>query len=287
MRPYWLLTLVACASSAGATTHDDALKFADTPSSREIVARLTGAEEIAPGVRLSDRAIPARRDQARTYIASVFESIGLVPLVHAYGTGANVYAELASTTAARDMIVVGAHFDSVSRSPGANDNATGVAMVLTLAERLSLQRVRTKKVVFVLFDEEERGLVGSRAFARKLRDAGEIVDSVHTIDQMGWDGNHDRLIELERPDAGLADSYRAAVADLGVSIPIVITNVGTSDHASFRPTFPAVGITEGYRTGNTSPDYHRPTDTFDKVDFAYLASTTALVERMLETRLRP
>jgi Zn-dependent M28 family amino/carboxypeptidase len=287
MRPLLLLTLVACASSAGPGTHDDAVQSGATPAPREIVARLTGAEEIAPGISLSDRAIPARRDQARTYIASVFESIGLAPLVHAYGTGANVYAELASTTGTREMIVVGAHFDTVNRSPGANDNATGVAMVLTLAERLVAERVRTKKVVFVLFDEEERGLIGSKAFARKLREDGAIVHSVHTIDQMGWDGNHDRLIELERPDTGLADVYRAAVADLGVSIPIVVTNVGTSDHASFRPTFRAVGITEGYRTGNTSPDYHRPTDTFDKVDFAYLASTTALVERVLQSQLRP
>jgi Zn-dependent M28 family amino/carboxypeptidase len=287
MRPFWLLALVACASSAGPETRDDALEPDAAPAPREIVARLTGAEEIAPGVRLADRAIPARRDHARTYIASVFESIGLAPLLHTYGTGANVYAELPSTTGAREMIVVGAHFDTVNRSPGANDNASGVAMVLTLAQRLAAERVRTKKVVFVLFDEEERGLVGSKAFARKLRDDGAIVHSVHTVDQMGWDGNHDRLIELERPDSGLADLYRAAVADLGVAIPIVITNVGTSDHASFRPTFRAVGITEGYRTGNTSPDYHRPTDTFDKVDFAYLASTTALVERVLASQLRP
>src|SRR5688572_14004840 len=108
MRALWLSALVACASSAGPGAHDDALQARETPPSREIVARLTGAGEIAPGVRLSDRAIPARRDHARRYIASVFESIGLAPLVHTYGTGANVYAELASTTGARETIVVGA-----------------------------------------------------------------------------------------------------------------------------------------------------------------------------------
>jgi hypothetical protein len=69
-------------------------------------------------------------------------------------------------------------------------------------------------------------------------------------------------------------------------IPITLTNTGTTDHASFRPAFPAIGVTEGYRSGDTSPDYHRPTDTFDKVDFPYLLSTTTLVARVLADQLR-
>src|SRR5262249_26406961 len=194
--------------------------------------------------------------------------------------------ELASTTAEPETIVVGAHFDSVSRCPGANDNATGVALVMAVARRLSALSCRSKKVVFVLFDEEERGLIGSHAFSRKLQADHVRVHSLHTVDEMVWASTGDRLIELERPDTGLADLYRAGVTELGVSIPIVVTTTTGSNHTSFRPTFPAIGITEGYRSGDTTPDYHRPTDTIDKVNFPYLLSTTELVAHVLAGQLR-
>ena len=94
-------------------------------------------------------------------------------------------------------------------------------------------------VVFVLFDEEEDGLVGSEAFARKLKADGVRVHSVHTIDQMGWDMDGDQRIEVELPDRGLRELYLAAATDLGWNNPaaaIVTTNVSSTDHASFRPT---------------------------------------------------
>lgn len=252
----------------------------------DTVASLAGAAEITPGVRLRDRSSPANRQIAREYLTRRFGDLSLVPLQHAYGTGTNVYAELPSISSGRDWVVLGAHFDTVARSPGANDNATGVAMVFAVARYLAALPCRAHNVAFVLFDEEESGLVGSKAFARKLERDGVSVRAVHTVDQMGWDRNGDRLIELERPDAGLADLYRAAAADLGVAIPIAVTSTSSSDHSSFRPRFPAVGITEGYRSGDTTPDYHRPTDTHDKVDFEYLRTTTELVARVFANQLR-
>lgn len=253
---------------------------------RDIVASLAGAADVAPGVRLLDRASTAHRQTARDFLARRFEQLGLTPRIHDYGTGANVYAEVPSTTGSGAWIVLGAHFDTVRRSPGANDNATGVALVYAVARQLSQVPCRSRNIAFVLFDEEEIGLVGSRAFATKLHAEGRAVGAVHTVDQMGWDANGDRLIELERPDAGLADLYRTAAAELGATGRIVVTSTSTSDHSSFRPRFPAVGVTEGYRSGDTSPDYHRPTDTFDKVDFDYLAASTALVARVIENQVR-
>ncbi|MBX3234444.1 MAG: M20/M25/M40 family metallo-hydrolase [Labilithrix sp.] len=250
------------------------------------MAKLAGAAEIAPGVRLSDRASPSHRRTSRVFLGEQLAALGLEPHEHAYGTGANVYAELPSTTGGEEWLVVGAHFDTVARSPGANDNATGVALVHGVAQYLARLPCRSRNVAFVFFDQEEIGLVGSKAYANKLAADGVVVRSVHTIDQMGWDSNGDRLIELERPDAGLADLYRAAATELGVATRIVVTSTSSSDHSSFRPRFPAVGVTEGYRSGNTSPDYHRPTDTFDKVDFAYLDATTALVARVIANQLR-
>src|SRR4029078_12159322 len=107
---------------------------------------------------------------------------------------------------------------------GANDNERGVWRVVGAPRELASLACLTKNVAFVLFDQEEIGLVGSRAFAKKLAREHVVVHSAHTVDQMGWDSNGDRLIELERPDTGLADLYRSAVSELGLSIPIVVTS---------------------------------------------------------------
>ncbi len=259
---------------------------ATTAYQSDTVAHLAGVADVTPGVRLVDRASPANRQIAREYLARHFEDVHLTPLLHSYGTGTNVYAELPSTSGGREWIVLGAHFDTVARSPGANDNATGVAVVYAVARYLTALPCRSRNVAFVLFDQEEIGLVGSKAFAKKLERDGVAVRAVHTVDQMGWDSNGDRLIELERPDTGLAEVYRAAANELGASIPITVTSTPSSNHSSFRPGFPAVGVTEGYRSGDTTPDYHRPTDTFDKVNFGYLRSTTELVARVLGNQLR-
>jgi Zn-dependent M28 family amino/carboxypeptidase len=242
---------------------------------------MSGHAEIAPGVRLVNRSTVSNRQAARQYLTRLLVDMGLAALEQNYGTGTNVYAELKGTSGARAYVVVGAHFDSVAPSPGANDNATGVAAVLAVARYVTSLPCRSKHFYFVLFDEEEVGLVGSKNFATKLKTDGAVVHSVHTIDQMGWDSNGDRLIELELPDMGLEDLYRAAVAELGVSIPIKPTKTASTDHSSFRPTFLATGVTEGYTSGDTTPYYHKAGDTYETVDFAYLKSTTVLVNRVM------
>jgi acetylornithine deacetylase/succinyl-diaminopimelate desuccinylase-like protein len=252
-----------------------------TPFQDDIVSKLSGHADVSAGVRLVNRATAANRQAARQYLDQVFTDMGLVAVEQNYGSGANVYAELQGVAGARQRVVVGAHFDSVPPSPGANDNATGVAVVLATARYLTTVPCRTKHFTFVLFDEEEVGLVGSKNFAAKLKADGASVHSVHTIDQMGWDQNDDRLIELELPDTGLAELYQTAVAELGVSIPIKKTQTGSTDHASFRPAFPATGVTEGYTSGDTTPYYHKPGDTYETVDFAYMKSTTVLVGRVM------
>ncbi|NNM04438.1 MAG: M20/M25/M40 family metallo-hydrolase [Gemmatimonadetes bacterium] len=216
----------------------------------------------------------------RAYLSSVLEAVGLEPRGHRYReNGESVYALLPSTTHSDDLVVVGAHFDTVDRSPGASDNATGCAAVLAVARGLSALPVRKRNVVVVLFDEEERGLVGSRAFAEKLVEEGKRVVAVHTIDQMGWDGDGDGAIELEVPYDGAVDLYRRAAAASGFSGAIHVTRETGSDHTAFRRLgMPAVGLTEEYRNGDTTPHIHQSTDTWDTVDFEFLAGTTRLLE---------
>jgi hypothetical protein len=255
---------------------------------QQIVGKLTGHVEVAPGTRLADRHGAANRKAARTYLGAALSALGLEPELDSYGTGVNVHARLDATeSGVEETLVVGAHYDTVKGSPGANDNATGVAAVLAVARYLSGVRCRSYNVLFVLFDEEELGQLGSRNLAKRLHEDKTPIVSVHTIDQLGWDQDGDRAMELERPDTGLLALYRQAVTLGGFSIPLTVTQTGGTDHVAFRAYgFPAVGLTEEFATGDTTPHYHAPTDTYATVSFDYLASSTALVSYTMAGLLR-
>jgi acetylornithine deacetylase/succinyl-diaminopimelate desuccinylase-like protein len=247
----------------------------------DIVGRLSGQTDITPGVKLANRATAANRQTSRDYLKKLFQDLNLTPLEHNYGSGTNVYAQLPSTSGGTQSVVFGAHYDTVMVAPGANDNATGVAAVYAVARYAVKLPCRSKSLLFVLFDEEESGLVGSKQFATKLKNDGTLIHSVHTIDQMGWDQDGDRAIELELPDTGLRELYEAAVTKLGVTIAMKTTSTGSTDHASFRPTFLAIGLTEEYTSGDTTPYYHKVGDTYDTINFPYLLSTTVLVNQVV------
>ena len=249
-----------------------------------IVGTLSGDAEIRPGVKIANRTTPENRLEARTYLAKVLTQSGLTPERQAYSAeGENVYAMLSCGRPSAELVVVGAHYDSSRGSPGANDDATGVAAVAAVARQLVRVKRRTRDVAFVFFDEEERGLRGSRAFAQWLKDEKRAVHSVHTIDQMGWDQDGDRPIELELPYEGARELYAAGAAALKMMIQMHVTTEAGSDHSAFRRLgFKAVGLTEEYRNKDTTPFIHRPGDTANTVEFAYLASTTRLFTKVIE-----
>jgi hypothetical protein len=259
---------------------------AATALQKSIVFALAGASQIRPGVNLANRSTPENKKEARAYLADLLKRFGLAPRSQAYSAeGENVYALLACGRPSADLIVLGAHYDSVRNAPGANDNATGVAAVAAVAQHLTrIKGPRARDIMFVFFDEEERGLRGSRAFAQMLQDEHRAVHSVHTIDQMGWDQDGDRAIELELPYEGAVDLYHAAARALAMDLVIHTTTEAGSDHSAFRRLgFRAVGITEEYRNHDTTPFIHKPGDTADTVNFEYLASTTRLLARVMET----
>jgi Zn-dependent M28 family amino/carboxypeptidase len=161
-------------------------------------------------------------------------------------------------------------------------------MVLAAAKDLAALKDRNVNVVFVLFDEEEKGLIGSDRFAKMLKDQKVPVTSVHTVDQMGWDADGDRAIELELPDGKLAELYETAARESGLNVPLEVTRTDTSDHQSFRKYgFQAVGLTEEYVNGDTTPYYHTPRDTYATVNWDYLTSSTRLFDAVLEKLVKP
>ena len=252
---------------------------------REIVGRLSGERAITPGVTLTSRSSVAQRTTTRVYLRDELIARGLSAGFHDYATGQNVVARLAATTGAMSArIVVGAHYDSVTAGPGAADDATGVAIVLVAARYLLALPHRDHPVDFVLFDQEEIGLVGSRAYAETLHTEGAAVDSMHAFDMLSFDGDSDQAVELWSPSTGLEALYRLHGTPRG--IPIAAVAFTSSDHQSFLTRgFPAVGVGEEFVGGDHTPHYHRATDTFDRVDFAYLARVTRLALDVLADRV--
>jgi Zn-dependent M28 family amino/carboxypeptidase len=250
---------------------------------KDVVTKLAGQAEIKPGIKIAARAALEDKKPARAYLIEVWQGLGLTVQTQDYSAeGQNIYAVIGPTDPATETIVFGAHYDSVRNGPGANDNATGTAAVTAVAARLANLKPLTRRVIFILFDEEERGMRGSRAFAQKLKDEGAKIHSVHTIDQMGWDKDGDRAVELEIPYDGALDLYTGVASKMTPPIPLLVTKEGGSDHSAFRRQgFKAVGLTEEYHHDDTTPFIHRPGDTAETVDFAYLAHTTDLVLRVL------
>jgi Zn-dependent M28 family amino/carboxypeptidase len=250
----------------------------DAPWLTAYVTDVVGALSAAP------RATTTQRDAARAYLADQLAALGWSPAEQAFNTGANVYATIPATAGSEPEIIVGAHFDTVAGSPGANDNASGTAVVLALARYLRDTPCRTAPVTVVLFDLEETGLFGSRAFAGTRTPAQ--VGAVHTIDQVAWDADGDRRFEIEAPTAALADEWRAAAQRAGVTVTTTTTE-GT-DHQAFRDAgFAAVGLTEEYVGGDTSPYRHTAGDTAATVDVSYLALAARLTADVVLGEVSP
>ena len=172
----------------------------------------------------------------------------------------------------------------MSGSPGANDNASGSVVVLAIARYLVDVPCRSAPVTLVFFDQEEAGLFGSRAFAMQRVPAS--VAAVHTIDQVAWDSDRDHRFELESPTAALEAEWRAAAQVIGV--PVTVTNTQGTDHEAFRDRgFAAIGLTEEYVGGDTSPFRHQPGDTVSTVNTDYLVLAAQLAAQVIIEEVAP
>ncbi len=259
----------ACTSPDDCPWLEDAL--------RDVVGKLAGERPIVPGgPLLTRRSSMAQRATAREYLRDQWLAWGLPATLVTYGSGINVVVRLPATSGATGpLIVVGSHYDGVAASPAAGDNATGTALVMVAARYLAGLTRRDLPIELVLYDQEEVGLIGSTAHARDLFTAGTAVDSVHVFDLLSIDADGDHAMELWSATPSVAATYQLH-GDLRGS-PIRQVTFLSSDHASYLDRgYPTVGASEEFVSGDASPHYHRVTDTYDKIDFAYLTRMTRL-----------
>ncbi len=190
---------------------------------------------------------------------------------------------------ADQSIVIGAHYDHVgmggfaSMAPGtvaihngADDNASGIAALLATAQQLKLRLSDTqshRRIIFIAFTGEERGLVGSKYYVRSPRFPLESTVAMINLDMVGRLLNNE-LTVYGTGSASLLDEILEQV-NLRQQFDLfrVATGYGPSDHQSFYEAgIPVIFFFTGLHN-----DYHRPTDDFDKINFGGLSRITDTV----------
>lgn len=161
-------------------------------------------------------------------------------------TGRNVVAHLANVT--QPKVLLGGHYDSVADSPGANDNASGTAVVLAIARNLANTDL-ARQTWFVAFDGEEDGLHGSRAFVKSANP--DFLKGLKGMLNFDMVGVNEQLRASGSPEL----TKLAKVADSDVTMFGSSSN-GGSDHASFA----AAGVPVLFFHRGLEPNYHKPSD---------------------------
>ena len=186
---------------------------------------------------------------------------------------------------AGEAVVIGAHYDHLGREgdavyPGADDNASGTAAVLGLAQSLATTRL-PRTLVVMLFSGEEIGLVGSDYQVRHPSAVPiERMVAMLNFDMVGrLDGRHLQVggVDTGRSFRGLVE---AAAKEAGLDVDLSPAGSGPSDHTRFHDA----GIPVLFFHSGSHADYHRPSDTADKIDAAGMARIADL-GRLVVTRL--
>ncbi len=105
-----------------------------------------------------------------------------------YDTGTNIIGILPGTDAAAGQVIISAHYDHIQGCPGADDNATGVAGALEAARVLASAKGRFRGTLIVAcWDEEERGRLGSSAYAKRAkRERGDVITAAYVFETLGY-----------------------------------------------------------------------------------------------------
>jgi hypothetical protein len=265
---------------------------------------------------------PASLERAADYIRDSLQSLGYEILEHRFCDSGNEFRNIVATRRGartpEERVIVLAHYDTVACSPGADDNASGVAVMLELARVLTpLCFERSIQFIGVNLEEnggeDERGMGrrGSRALAAYARENNWVIEGVIVLESVAYAGDSvvqtaPSGIPVKVPERGnfiavvgneasleLVQGFAGAIERDRLPLPfqpLVVPGVGEalpdsrrSDHASFWDEgYRAIMITD--TTNFRSPHYHLPGDTLETLNIPFAAqvcrATGGLVAEM-------
>jgi Zn-dependent M28 family amino/carboxypeptidase len=275
--------------------------------------------------RIGERNIPGNPvelEQAAAFVVRSMSDAGYRPDSQWYSVGGakcrNIEAEIRGADRSNEVVIVGAHYDTVPGSPGADDNASGVAVMLALARGFARTRpARTLR--FVAFANEEppyfwSANMGSLVYAKRCHERRDRVVAMLSIESVGF---YSTSPASQRYPAGLGLLYPStgdfvafvgnlksrplvhealgafrstgALPSIGAAVPNAVPGAGWSDHWSFwQQGFAGIEITDTAPFRN--PYYHTPDDTPDRLNYDRLARFTwamrTVVKQLADPRPR-
>lgn len=285
----------------------------DPPTTQRLKAILT---QLVDNIGERNLSVPDRLDQTADFVERTLHEAQYKPQRQTFEVDGhqchNIIAEIRGNRQPDQIILIGAHYDSAPNSPGANDNGSGVAGLLAIAESLQMKSFG-KTLRFVFFANEEppyfqrENAMGSWVYARQCRQRGDDLKIVISLETIGYftdeknSQHYPPLLASMYPDQGNFIGFVSNMRSRGVlldvlsefrkhckpevlkaefaTLPTDITGVGWSDHWSFwQEDYTGLMITDTalFRY----PHYHRPTDTVDKIEFKRY---TALVDALATT----
>jgi Zn-dependent M28 family amino/carboxypeptidase len=253
--------------------------------------------------------LPSSLAAAAAYIEREWRELGLAPVSHPFQaegvTCLNLEADLPRTSPSGlpEVVLVGAHYDTVQSCPGADDNASGVAAMIELARMLGERPATRRAIRFAAFPNEEPPFftterMGSKVYAAMARRRGDRLHAMVCLESLGYysdapgSQSYPPGLAFFFPDRGnflavvgclsqrdLVQRFHAHAAKPGlVPFECVATfpflpGVSWSDHASFWDEgYPALMITDTAPYRN--PHYHQPTDAPGTLDYPRLTRAT-------------
>lgn len=263
------------------------------------------------------RSNPESLEQAAQYIEQRFAQAGLTSRRQTYTIRgqeySNIVADIPGQERPDQIVLVGAHYDTAYTTPGANDNASGVAATLALAERFGpnqgeIQPARTLRLVAFVNEEPpyfHTENMGSLVYAKQAKRDGDDIIAMLSLETLGYYSDQPGSQKYPAPlnslypdtgnfiafigDVGSRKLVRTSIHDWrdkvqfpseGAALPRGIPGVGWSDHWSFwQVGYPAVMVTDTatYR----DPNYHTDDDLPEAVDYDRFARVLTGLEQLI------
>ena len=227
------------------------------------------------------------------------EVSGSVVVLHTHISVRNVIAYLPGAGPhADEWVVVGAHYDHLGLGQmghmtggrrgsiwhGADDNASGTSAVLELADRLKHAKPLPRSVLFIFFTAEEEGLIGSEYFVKNPPIPMDKIVAMLNLDMVGRLRNDSLEIGGGGTAANLDSIVASAIRGTKLTTTVALPEdggrggLGPSDHMSFAERkIPVLFLFTGMHA-----DYHRPTDTADKINYAGIDELVGVSQRIVD-----
>jgi Zn-dependent M28 family amino/carboxypeptidase len=270
-------------------------------------------------------AAPEALERAADYIAESLGSTGYDVADHSFPDSGRLFRNIIATRRGfhlpQERVVVIAHYDTVAGSPGADDNASGVAVMLEIARVLAQFRLeRTVHFIGVALEENENeadpcsGTRGSRALAAYARENGWGIEGVVVLESVAYAGDsivqsvppgltiqvpavgdfvavvgNEKSMDLVAGFSRAAERYRVDLSIVELVVPWngeLLPDSRRSDHAPFWDEgFRAIMLTD--TTNFRSPYYHQPTDTLATLNLEFAANVCRAAAGLITDTARP